>query len=285
MRILLCSDGSPLAVRALVTGAEIALAMEGPVEILLVRRKEENLELTSPVADSAADELRGRGRSVTFSQRVGRLPDEVIRLARSTPYDLVVIGSRGRRGVRRLLLGSQASHIIDHVPASVLVVKGGQRPLRRFLVCSAAGPASHPTIRFAARMAQALGASVTLLHVISQVPATGGSGSPDLDLPVEELIRKESQEGLHLSQMTDLLTVEGVETRAIVRYGLVLDEIKTEVREGHHDLLVIGAHTTPGIRNRLLADLSKQTLLAADLTVLVVRQSVSGSRKRADSSP
>ena len=81
----------------------------------------------------------------------------------------------------------------------------------------------------------------------------------------------------------DLLTVEGVEARAIVRYGLVLDEIMTEVREGHHDLLVIGAHTTPGIRNRLVDDLSKQTLLAADLTVLVVRQSESDSGERADS--
>jgi nucleotide-binding universal stress UspA family protein len=40
----------------------------------------------------------------------------------SSPYDLIVMGSHGRRGFRRWLLGSVAEKTVHHVPCSVLVV-------------------------------------------------------------------------------------------------------------------------------------------------------------------
>ena len=49
-----------------------------------------------------------------------------------------------------------------------------------------------------------------------------------------------------------------------------------EAKEGRFDLLVIGAHVTPGISSLLVGDLSEQILLAADIPVLVVRQVKSG---------
>ena len=37
--------------------------------------------------------------------------------------DLVVVGTRGRSGVKALLLGTQAERIVDHTPVSVLLIK------------------------------------------------------------------------------------------------------------------------------------------------------------------
>jgi nucleotide-binding universal stress UspA family protein len=37
--------------------------------------------------------------------------------------DLVVVGSHGRTGLAKLVLGSVASHVVTHAPCSVLVVK------------------------------------------------------------------------------------------------------------------------------------------------------------------
>jgi len=171
----------------------------------------------------------------------------------------------------RLLRGSVALHIAKHTLASILVVKGHTRDLERFLVCSSAGPVSEHTIRFAGRLAQALEASVTLLHVMSQLPLAEDAVLDDLGASAEELIQRGSREGVHLSQMLDLLAAKGVATRAVARHGLVRDEIIAEAREGQYDLLVTGAHVTPGLNARLVDDLSAGILLAANRPVLVAR--------------
>jgi hypothetical protein len=44
-------------------------------------------------------------------------------MARAERSDLVVVGSHGRSGLSRLLIGSVASHVVIHAPCSVLVVK------------------------------------------------------------------------------------------------------------------------------------------------------------------
>jgi nucleotide-binding universal stress UspA family protein len=133
------------------------------------------------MAQATAADLEATGVPISVHWRAGSLADEVILMAQAVPYDPVVIGSRGRRGVIRLLLGSVAFRVTTHAPASVLVVKGRTRELERFLVCSSAGPTSKRTVLFASRLARALGASVTLLHVMSQLPLTEDAPPGDLE--------------------------------------------------------------------------------------------------------
>ena len=47
----------------------------------------------------------------------------VVQEARDWPADLIVCGTHGRRGVRRLLLGSDAQYIVGHSPVPVLLVR------------------------------------------------------------------------------------------------------------------------------------------------------------------
>ncbi|MCK4451240.1 MAG: universal stress protein, partial [Anaerolineae bacterium] len=107
--------------------------------------------------------------------------------------------------------------------------------------------------------------------VMSQLPLTKNALPHDLDASAEELIQRGSREGVHLSRMLDLLTAEEVAARAVVRHGSVLDEIIAEAREGRYDLLVTGAHVTPGLDARLVDDLSADILLAANRPVLIVK--------------
>jgi nucleotide-binding universal stress UspA family protein len=275
MRVLLCTNGSAWANRALEMGKQIALATASAVDVLAVAQSAERLDEVGEAIEAAVADLQVKDIVVNVHQRVGGLAEEVIQQAHAAPYDLVVIGSRGRRGIKRLFLGSVAAHVIGHAPTSVMVVKRRRRALKQFLVCSAAGPVSENAVRFAGRLAQAVGASVTLIHVMSQLPVTGGADLVDLQAPANELIQRGSREGIHLSQMLDLLTVEGTSARAVVRHGLVVNEIIAEAKEGQFDLLVIGAHVTPGISTLLSGDLAEQILLTADLPILVVRQAAS----------
>lgn len=273
IRMLLYSDGSTQANQALELGKQIALAVASAVDILAISRRTGQKEAIERVIEAAAEELRAADVAVTVYERPGLVAEEVIAQACLAPYDLVVIGSRGRRGIQRLVAGSRACTVIERTPTSILVVKGRRRrDIEQILVCSAAGPASEPTVRFAAQLAHALGASITLLHVMSQVALEENARAADLEAEAEELIEAHTREGEHLDHMRALLDEEGVKAHAIVRHGLVTEEILAEAQEGHFDMLVIGAHTTPGIRSLLVDNLSKEITLSANRPVLVVQQ-------------
>jgi nucleotide-binding universal stress UspA family protein len=270
VNILLSTNGSPHSARALDLGVHIAKKAASTVDILVAAERDRE-EDARQLAQEAAAELAGAGISVHRIERTSPLAEAVVHQAQAAPYDLVIIGSRGRRGVVRLLRGSVALHVTEHVPASVLVVKGRPRDLKRFLVCSSAGPVSDHTVRFASSLAGVLEASVTLIHVMSQVALSEQALCTDLGATAEELIQCGSREGIHLRQMLDLLAEEGQAGRAVVRHGLVRDEIIAEAQEGRYDLLVAGSHVTPGLNARLVDDLSTEILLAANRPVLVVR--------------
>ena len=50
--------------------------------------------------------------------------------ARAERADMIVIGSHGRTGISKLLLGSVASHVVTHAPCTVVVVKTGESGAR-----------------------------------------------------------------------------------------------------------------------------------------------------------
>jgi len=47
----------------------------------------------------------------------------IVRIAKSEKVDLVIVGSHGRTGLAKLVMGSVASHVVSHLPCSVLVVR------------------------------------------------------------------------------------------------------------------------------------------------------------------
>ncbi len=61
---------------------------------------------------------------VLIAEGPGRVCEHVAEHARISHADLIVLGSHGRRGVKRVLLGSDAEQIIRHAPVPVLVVRG-----------------------------------------------------------------------------------------------------------------------------------------------------------------
>lgn len=77
-------------------------------------------------AERGAEALATRDTNraqVRYSLREGDARDGIVDLARIAGCDLVVVGSHGRRGLRRLLLGSVAESTVRHAPCSVLVAR------------------------------------------------------------------------------------------------------------------------------------------------------------------
>lgn len=101
------------------TGFETGMAYTGDLLPLMRDAGQKLLDQAKARADAA-----GVPAETELCERLGvRLSDLVLEQAGAWPADLVVIGTHGRRGVRRLLLGSDAEMILRTSPVPVLLVR------------------------------------------------------------------------------------------------------------------------------------------------------------------
>ena len=63
------------------------------------------------------------GKVAQTHLKVGRADDKIVSLAEELGAGLVVMGSRGQGGIRRALMGSISSSVIEHAHCPVMVVR------------------------------------------------------------------------------------------------------------------------------------------------------------------
>jgi nucleotide-binding universal stress UspA family protein len=81
-------------------------------------------ELEPQLAAAKAEaEAAAPGISVDTILLAGRPAQEIVALAEARGFDLVVVGTHGRRGLRRAVLGSVAEHVVRSAPCPVLVFR------------------------------------------------------------------------------------------------------------------------------------------------------------------
>ncbi len=90
---------------------------------------EEDLERTSEqrareLLDAEVEKIRSVGGTVAQAHlREGGAPQEIVALAEEIGVGLVVVGSRGRGGVRRALMGGVSDSVVRHAHCPVMVVR------------------------------------------------------------------------------------------------------------------------------------------------------------------
>ena len=254
MRWLILIDGSDRSVGALEFAAQLIQPEEDEVLLFAVRETGTAEELEAMMA-------RVRARFAGFNLRTldGRDPtDDTVDAAAGERVDIVVYGSRGRRGLSRLLLGSVAAELERDLACSLLVVRGEIGPIRRILVATGLYPGRMTQTELAGRFALRTGASVTVLHVMSQLAISDTAQDAPLQADAEWAIRQGTREGVGLQARLAYLKERGIEAEALLRHGLVLDEVVSELDQEGYDLLIIGGHRVP-------ADLPFARLLAEDM--------------------
>ena len=142
-QILIATDGSEIAHRAISHGVELAKKTGAKLSAVTVTEPYEALmELEAAVMMVKSDYDR---RCAAFALKIlsvvtsaaeavgikcdalhqqNRLPYEgIIEAAEKVTADLIVIGSHGRRGIQGLLLGSQTTKLLTHTKVPTLVVR------------------------------------------------------------------------------------------------------------------------------------------------------------------
>lgn len=137
--ILVPTDFSPSAQRATELAIEMAKRFDASLTLLhVVEIPVYTYDAFGPTADlltpvqSAAEtmmaalraEVQAQVPRVSSEVRLGRPADEILAAIETTGADLVVIGTHGRRGVRRLLMGSVAERVVRFSTVPVLTAHG-----------------------------------------------------------------------------------------------------------------------------------------------------------------
>lgn len=87
------------------------------------RVQQEQVKANEQLTTRAAQELRDAGLNATGRVERGDPREGIVHAAETERADLVVVGSHGRTGLPKLLLGSVASYVVTHAPCTVVVVK------------------------------------------------------------------------------------------------------------------------------------------------------------------
>lgn len=186
-------------------------------------------------------------------------------------FELIVIGTHGRTGLTRFLLGSVAEKVVRHAPCSVLTVRpdGDPQPFRHVLCPVDFSASSRQAMELAAELVAPGGMGITLLHVL-ELPVAY-SGEPRLP----ELYRDLDKRSVDLLEQwaTQLGAKTSVPVTARSRIGgaggetlAVLDDDRT------FDLVVMGSHGRSGIARVLLGSAAEKVVRHARCPVLVARR-------------
>ncbi len=92
---------------------------------LALEAQKELLDATKKLVEQGAARLAERlgAGNVACEVLEGYIKDKILETAREWPADLIVMGSHGRRGFTKFLLGSVSEAVVSHAPCSVEIVK------------------------------------------------------------------------------------------------------------------------------------------------------------------
>lgn len=210
--------------------------------------------------------------------REGGAWEQIVDVVKTRECDLVVMGTHGRHGLPRVVLGSVAAKVVRLSPVPVVTVAARQAPRQagaaegaaksksfaRILVPTDFSEASERSIAHAVSLARTFQAQLTLVHVW-RMPNTGYS--EQLEWPneaMERAARKALGDALARTQK-----LYG-DTDAVLREGAEAQQILELVDKRNIDLVVMGTHGRRGISRLVLGSIAEKIVRLSPVPVFTV---------------
>jgi len=206
----------------------------------------------------------------------GYVTEALERHAREIDAKLIIMTTHGRTGVSRAWLGSVADSLVRHSTFPLLVIRplddGQSFPTARFqhfLVPLDGSATGEKILEPTVALAKAMGARVTLLHVVSPYITVGARVSP---LPSGHLEERLAKAEAYLAGVAERLSGEGVEaTPKIESHFAPARAILKTAEEEDVDLIAIATHGYTGVKRALLGSVTDKVLRAAKWPLLLER--------------
>jgi nucleotide-binding universal stress UspA family protein len=271
MKILICSDGTPSAQ----TATDLVGAFAGPltseITLLGIAEKSEDEQPLRDALHGQEQSLQQRGVTPDIVVQFGEPVLQIVQQTSKTKYDLVVIGARWTGAVGHYWRSKRTYEVIKAIQPPVLVAIGERKELKRFVVCTGGKEFIEQAVKFTGQLAAAVGASVTLLHVMAEPPAMYAD-LVRMEENVDQLLQSSSELGTNLRRQKRELDRLGVPAEVHLRHGIVIDQVFEEARNGNYDLIVTGTSQARGLfRHYIMGDLTRDILNRSNVPVLVAR--------------
>jgi nucleotide-binding universal stress UspA family protein len=243
--------------------------VEHPLPVQIVQQLNDDAQRALDLAVRDASALGAK--RLTSTLLTGIPWSAIVDLPDDPEFDLVVIGTHGRTGLARILLGSVAEKVVRHAPCSVLVVRpdGEVRPFTHALCPIDFSGDARQALDLAAELVRPGGAGITLLHVI-EAPVAYSGELPDPGI-VRDLDRR-SAEALE-QWAAELRGKVSVPVAVQCRLGWAGAETLAAIdHDPTIDLVVMGSHGRTGIKRVLLGSVAEKVVRHARCPVLVGRR-------------
>jgi nucleotide-binding universal stress UspA family protein len=211
---------------------------------------------------------------VDISLRKGPVVQEILAQARESRSDLVVIGTHGRGGVQRLVLGSVAEKVLRLATCPVLTVRRGVRLARRggspfetILCPTDFSPSANRAVAYAKRLAREADAELILMTSLDWP-----FGDAVLAEEVAELRKRmEADARLALTRLLPRSDPNGPRAQAIVTIGNASGAILKVAKARSVDLIVMGVSGRGAVDMALLGSTTHRVIRQGSWPVLTVR--------------
>ena len=236
-------------------------------------------EIAKSNLQEMAESIRSQGLAASWSVGPESPVEVILRATEATGAGLIVMGTRGLHGFRRLLLGSTTERVIQRAPAPVLSVHphdtGRQRPVRTIMVAtdfSAEAEAATEAATDLFRIGPGSG-KILLLHAF-HVPVEFTQFGPYGPTPPAHQVRGDTEEWSRskLEEVAAELRSREVEVETRFCQGYPPQVILSEAAEQAPDLIAMGTVGRTGLAHLLFGSTAERVLQYASCPVLTVRK-------------
>jgi nucleotide-binding universal stress UspA family protein len=249
--------------------------LDGTVQFVHPVSREEVLERLAHVLETTAASSIDASCLADAGDPSKRIVDHALTI----PADLIVIGTHGRGGLERFMIGSVAEKVLQKAPCPVLTVPPSVPARRaadvrfRHVVCAVDfSPSALQAFGFAVDLARQVDASVTVVHVIEWLAEEEPRAHAHFDVPeYRRYLISAARERVQALIADERPRVRAIED--VVLIGKPRREILRLATELPADLIVMGAQGRGGLGLALFGSTTQQVVRAAQCPVLTVRMS------------
>jgi nucleotide-binding universal stress UspA family protein len=291
-KILVPLDGSELAERALPVAVALAEALGGKVRLARIvpyfavlaadpmlyeeinrMSEEEALAYLRNVASRLPE-----GLVVSTTAEIGSAAEGILEEARQSKARLIVMSSHGRSGIGRWMYGSVAERVLGQSAVPVLIINARCTPWvqagRKILVPLDGSQLAEQALPPAAAVAEALGAELHLLRIVTQDHAsleTDAMTEVFEDLASKEILTARE----YLQDKEASLALLAVTSAVLNADDGVADTILTYAADQAIDMIVMSTHGRSGLRRWVYGSVAEKVLRSAGCATMIVREPVS----------
>jgi len=248
-------------------------SFNGPAQVLIPMSRAEVLSEMRRIAEGAGISSVG----TVLSAQDGDPARTIVDQALATAADLVVMGTHGRSGFERLIIGSVAENVVRKAPCPVLLVPphltAAVPPdvtFKHVLCAMDFSPSALLSLGFALDLARQADGVVTVLHAIEWLVEEEPREYTHFNVPeYRRYLIQNTQERVRRLVAEESQTWSAIEDRVVV--GRAYREILRVAAESGTDLIVMGAQGRGALGLALFGSTTQQVVRAATCPVLTVR--------------